>query len=89
MIKTANELKIPIPKRTSDTGTQQSAKTNNLKNKGEIKIAHENYEELKVNNEKPLEEMTLSELKEKINSMCLVTKLRKREKLVDFIKSNL
>ena len=55
----------------------------------EIKTAHDNYEELKVTNEKPLEEMTLSELKEKIKCMCLVTKLKKREKIVDFIKSNL
>ena len=56
---------------------------------GEMKTAHENYEELKLNNEKPLEEMTVSELKEQIKSMCLVTKLRNREKLVDFIQSNL
>ena len=55
----------------------------------EIECANEKYQNKMKENQKPIEEMTILELREKIKAMGKSTRLKKREKLVKFIKDNL
>ena len=74
------------------TGTKAYVIWDNLKERRidfEIESANEKYQEQIKENETPIEEMTISELREKIKAMGKSTRLKKREKLIEFIKDNL
>lgn len=52
----------------------------------EINCAHQIYSDLST--EKPLSEMTEKELKEKLKSLGVSTRVRKREKLIELINKH-
>ena len=51
----------------------------------EIATKHENFLHEQKENEKPLEEMTILKLKEKLKALGKTTKIRKKEKLIALI----
>lgn len=77
-------------KRNSDfwaVGKKEQANIKKRKIQNDIVSEHEKYLQSLKENEKPIEEMTITELKEKLKSLGIVTKIRKnREKLISLIR---
>ena len=69
-----------------EVGKKELANAKKRKIESEIVAEHEKYlQDLKAN-EKPLEEMTVAELKDKLKTLGKTTKIRKKEKLIALIR---